>query len=180
MDKNRAEITVDEGDHTAAKRAAQLASFEASWRFSRALSLDLLAALSENSLLFSPGDKLGPFWKQFRHLGRVQENYMTALDTGVVKFSPESAGYTPEKTAGGADKKALRQYLQDLDARLFERLHREPLPETIDWFGEPVGLVEHLFRLDSHETLHHGQWIVYCQLCRQPFPDSWSIWGLTS
>ncbi len=165
------------------KIQAQLAAFKASWTFTRALSCDLLDCLSEETLLWTPGEKLGPFWKQFRHLGRVQENYLDAIDSGVVKFTPVGASYVSGNIRkggnGDSDKQALRQYMDDLDKRLYERLESGTLPDKIDWFGEPIDLVAHLFRLDSHEVLHHGQWIVYCQLRNQTFPESWSIWGLS-
>jgi uncharacterized damage-inducible protein DinB len=176
----------DFGHQLCSRKQSQIASFQASWAFDRLLSRDLILALTEEQLLWTPGERLGPFWKQFRHLGRVQENYMAALDTGVVNFSP--VGATGERYLNrddnGAprptnpDKRALLDYLEDLDRHLIKRLASGVLPEKIDWFGEPVGPVEHLFRMLSHETLHHGQWIVYCQILGLPFPESWHVWGL--
>ena len=166
-----------------ARLQAKLASFQSSWVFDRSLSIEMLSSLTQEELLWTPGKKLGSFWKQFRHMGRVQENYLAAIDTRKVDFSTDGASFGgrsithPEATAD-LDKQALLDYLQDVDLRLTKRLAAGPLPETIDWFGEPVGLAEHLFRLSSHETLHHGQWIVYCQILGRPFPKSWSIWGL--
>ena len=48
-------------------------AFDAPWRLARGLSRDLLLSLKDSDLLFSPGERVGPLWKQFRHLGRVQE-----------------------------------------------------------------------------------------------------------
>ena len=145
--------------------------------FNRSLTRDLLAELSNEQLLLSPSPNLGALWKQFRHIGRVQENYMSAYDTGVVKFSTEGARFDKSAPAlSGGD--ALLQYLKALDEELDQRLMRRNLPETIDWFGEEISAEEHFARLESHETLHHGQLIVYCQALNIPFPKSWSVWGL--
>lgn len=154
--------------------ANRLAKFLSNWSFTRSLSLDLLRSLDETQLNWSPGAGVGTFAKQFRHVGRVQENYIAAFDTGVIQFSSVNAGYR----GGDNDIDALCSYLTHLDNRLRARLETIDGGMTIDWFGEEVSLWEHLARLDSHETLHHGQWIVYCQLLGKPFPASWSVWGL--
>jgi uncharacterized damage-inducible protein DinB len=49
---------------------------------------------------------------------------------------------------------------------------------TVQWEGESISLAEHLERLVAHETLHHGQWIVYVRLMGRSFPLSWAAWGL--
>lgn len=153
----------------------ELAMFANSWTFTRALTLDMLASLTDSDLLWSPAasNTAGAFWKQFRHLGRVQENYMDALDSGTITFSCDGKQYD-----GGASHKALRDYLTTLDDALFEKLETADGGDVIDWFGEEVSVREHLARLASHETLHHGQWIVYCRLLNKSFPKSWSVWGL--
>ncbi len=152
---------------------SRLSKFISNWTFTRSLSLDLLRSLGDDQLDWSPGPGVGTFAKQFRHIGRVQENYMAALDTGVIQFSTANTSY-----GGGSDIDALCNYLAQLDNRLRARLETIDDGMTIDWFGEQVSLWEHLARMDSHETLHHGQWIVYCQLLGKPFPPSWSVWGL--
>lgn len=146
--------------------------FIAEWKFDRSRTIDLLKSLSNQELQWSPGTGVGELWKQFRHLGRVQENYMEALETGAVKFHPDG-GYS-----GAADSGALVQYLQDLDEQLATKLKSLDENVAIDWFGESVPAFEHLLRMLSHETLHHGQFIVYLRLMNKKFPDSWSIWGL--
>lgn len=150
-----------------------LSKFIKSWSFTRSLSLDLLRSLDETQLSWSPGEGAGTLARQFRHVGRVQENYMAALDSGFIQFSSANAGY-----AGGNDAETLCRYLEGLDNRLRARLETMDGGTVIDWFGEPVSLWDHLSRLDSHETLHHGQWIVYCRLLGKSFPPSWSVWGL--
>jgi uncharacterized damage-inducible protein DinB len=52
--------------------------------------------------------------------------------------------------------------------------------QTIDWFGEPKSVGEHLMCLADHELLHHGQWIVYRRLLGGAFPKSWDQWGVSA
>src|SRR5215472_10399367 len=44
----------------------------------REMTLDLLASLDDDSMRFAPGPGFGPLWQQFRHLGRIEDNYATA------------------------------------------------------------------------------------------------------
>ena len=52
--------------------------FKSEWNFTRKLTLELLDSLTDVELSKSPGGDLGPFWKQFRHVGRLQECYVEA------------------------------------------------------------------------------------------------------
>lgn len=142
-------------------------------KFDRILTLDLLQSLSAEELRWSPGPNVGPFWKQFRHVGRVQENYMRALHTGTVNF--DNVG----SFVGTSDCAALIDYLEELDDQLISSLAHMDESTVIDWFGnEKISAFDHLLRMLGHETLHHGQWIVYCRLMDKQFPKSWHIWGL--
>jgi uncharacterized damage-inducible protein DinB len=148
-------------------------AFKAAWSFSRGLTRDLLEDMSESDLLFLPGPQLGAMWKQFRHVGRVQECYMEALITGRIDFSPEGKSYDH-----GPSKKWLQAYLAGLDDRLYEILANVDWRSEMIWFDEKVKVFEHMMRMVSHETLHHGQWVVYMRLMNKSFPESWSVWGL--
>jgi uncharacterized damage-inducible protein DinB len=148
-------------------------AFSSAWSFSRGLTRDLLNEMSDSDLLFLPGPQLGAFWKQFRHVGRVQECYLDALTTGNVDFSPEGKSYDH-----GPSKKWLKEYLARLDKNMFQVVKDIDWTEEMDWFGEKVNIFEHMMRLVTHETLHHGQWIVYMRLMNKPFPDSWIVWGV--
>lgn len=143
------------------------------WQYTRRLSYDLLKSLNQSELLWKPGPGTGEFWKQFRHVGRVQEDYLTALDSGSIAFSCQNKSYS-----AGPNKDALCKYLSDLDQALTTKLKNIDPNKQIDWFGESVDVKEHLARLHAHETLHQGQWIVYCQLSGRDYPASWSDWGL--
>jgi len=147
--------------------------FRDQWHLVRTLTRDLLMFMPEEDLILTPGAGLGPWWKQFRHMGRIQENYLDALTSGKMQFGFAGASY-----AGDATKQALAQYLDHLDQRL-ESLINKGLPQkTVDWFGEPKPVVQHLLCLADHELLHHGQWIVYRRLLGGAFPHSWRMWGL--
>ena len=150
-----------------------LAHFLSQWKFVRELTHDLLASLSENDLVWTPDKNLGPWWKQFRHIGRVQENYIAALKTERVAFSPNGAGY-----AGGASTAALAGYLERLDKEMLSAIQAAPASLSIDWFGEKKSLGQHLLYLADHEVLHQGQWIMYQTQSGKPFPKSWAVWGL--
>ncbi|MBX9570972.1 MAG: DinB family protein [Candidatus Obscuribacterales bacterium] len=148
-------------------------AFRSAWSFTRSLTTDLLHEMSDSDLLFLPGPQLGPFWKQFRHVGRVQECYIEALSTRSIDFTPDGKSYDQ-----GPSKEWLQDYLQRLDVGLFEIIDNLDWESEIDWFGEKVNIFEHMMRMESHETLHHGQWIVYMRLMNKQVPDSWVAWGL--
>ena len=148
--------------------------FESNWLFVRGLTMDLLRSLEPADLEFRPGGQVGLMWQHFRHLGRVQENYLHALDTGSISFGFESVSYT-----GGASKESLQEYLNRLDSDLSRKLKSSGiLGQRIDWFGEHVDLSVHLSHMTDHELLHQGMLVVYVRLLNRKFPVSWKAWGL--
>jgi len=149
-----------------------LEHFRLQWSFVRGLSGDLLESLSDEELLSTPSDSLGSWWKQFRHMGRVQENYLEAVETGTVRFGIEGCSYS-----GGPSKVNLQKYLAGLDSRLMTCLKGDT-GMKIEWFGEQKSLGQHFMCLADHEVLHHGEWIVYRKQLGGSFPASWSTWGL--
>jgi uncharacterized damage-inducible protein DinB len=147
--------------------------FFTQWSFLRGLTMDLIAEITDEELTQSPHPTLGPWWKQFRHVGRVQENYITAIQTGKVDFSSQSATYDR-----GASKTALIAYLRKLDDHLHALVISKDAGFKIDWFGELKPLGNHLLHLCDHETLHHGQWMTYRAILGGKFPESWRVWGV--
>lgn len=148
------------------------------WHFVRRLSLDLLAGQTEASLIAVPGPNMGALWKQFRHIGRVEEDYAEAILTGKIEFNSSRNSYS-----GGPDRANLRDYLLECDRKLLDALKKsgDGSALSINWFAESVGLDLHLVRLISHETLHHGQWIQFVksgQALDVVFPKSWQAWGV--
>ena len=148
------------------------AAFREAWSFARGLTLDLIDTMDGEDLLFTPGPSLGPFWKQFRHVGRVQENYLGALETGRIRFD------WTDTYRDGPSRDALAAYLRSVDERLWRVLASVDEDLDVDWDGERISIDVHLQRLIAHETLHHGQWVVYIRLTGGSFPPSWSAWGL--
>lgn len=147
-------------------------ALRAEWEATRRLTRDLLRACTGRDLLFVLHPASGPVWKQFRHIGRVQENYLTALETGRVVFDPAAGSYE-----GGAAGAALDAYFDRLDQRHDAVLARLAPDCHVDWWGERVPAEGHLLRLLTHETLHHGQLMLCWRAIGKPFPPSWAVWG---
>jgi uncharacterized damage-inducible protein DinB len=154
------------------KNMISVDEFLAEWQWARQLSVSLLGALPDSALTAQPISSAGPWWKQFRHLARVQENYLQAFQTGRIEFTPEHSTYSE-----GPKRQALSSYLEQTDRKLFEILRSASVPDKIDWFGTPTTLQLHLARLLSHETLHHGQFIVYSRHTGVKLPKCWDAWG---
>lgn len=139
----------------------------------RKRTLDLIDCLAENDLDFAPYPSVTPFWKQFIHLGGVQEEYLEAVGTGKIQFRGDASS----SYQGGKSKVGIREYLSSLDRRL-ELIFREAKTNTqIDWFGEKISLRQHFHRMLEHEMLHHGEWVVFMKVLGKSFPKSWSVWG---
>jgi DinB superfamily len=137
------------------------------------LTLELLDSLTDTELSQTPSPELGPFWKQFRHVGRLQECYMEALNTKKIKFD-----YRNKRYRGGCSKNALKAYLRALDRELVQAFGGIDLNATIEWEGEMASVFQHLMRMLAHEILHHGQWIVYARLMEKQLPPGWKAWGV--
>ena len=142
------------------------------WRAMRALTLDLLDNASPDFLEFQPDETLGPVWKQYRHLGRVQENYTAAICSGAIQFDPCAASFT-----GNVSPVDLADYLQRVDREMLAAIDDFATDGCIDWWGETCSLTAHLVRLVAHETLHHGQFIFCARIAGVALPTSWAAWG---
>jgi uncharacterized damage-inducible protein DinB len=147
-------------------------TFERRWRFARGLTLSLLEVLNDADMNFAPVSGLGPLGRQFRHLGRIQCNYISALRTRRIEFG------APHLEAAEGTVAALTSYLQQADDELWTEINRLDWGATVEWFGESVDVDEHLHRMTEHETLHHGQLIVYMMGLGRAFPTPWSHYGL--
>ena len=147
--------------------------FKSEWNLTRKLTLELLDSLPDAELSKPPGRDLGPFWKQFRHVGRLQECYVEALTTKAISFD-----YANKRYKGGCSKDALKTYLHELDRELLPVIEQMDWKMAINWDAENVGVLQHLMRMASHEILHHGQWILYARLLGIKLPPSWKAWGV--
>ena len=126
-----------------------------------------------SDLAFSPSNRLGALWKHFRHLGRVQENYLRGIETGRVVFGFDGTSYR-----GDTSKRALLDYFDRLDTRLEEQVRAIDVNRKIEWFDETLDVDKHVMRMADHEVLHHGMFIVYMRLLGKGFPPSWARWGV--
>ncbi len=152
----------------------ELGFIKTNWAFARGLTLDLLESLGESDLAYTPGPGVGPFWKQFRHVGSVHECYMEALITRQMRFEYRDKNFQAEPS-----KPLLLAYLRALNTEFVITLDSLDWGATIRWSDDDRPTVfEHLLRLVQHETLHHGEWIVYLRLLNKPFPSSWQAWGV--
>jgi len=147
--------------------------FKSEWKFTRRLTLELLDSLTDAELSQTPSPELGPFWKQFRHVGRLQECYMEALNTKKIKFD-----YRNKRYRGGCSKNALKAYLRALDRELVQAFEGIDSNVTIEWEGEMASVFQHLMRMLAHEILHQGQWIIYARLMGIQLPLGWKAWGV--
>ena len=147
--------------------------FKSEWKFTRGLTLEFLDSLTDAELSQTPSAELGPFWKQFRHVGRLQECYMEALNTKKIKFD-----YRNKRYRSGCSKNALKAYLRALDRELVQAFEGVDSNATIGWEGEMVSVFQHLMRMLAHEILHHGQWIIYARLMGKQLPPGWKAWGV--
>ena len=147
--------------------------FISQWKFLRGLTRDLLETISQDEMARAPDPSVGPWWKQFRHVARVQENYLTGIETVTVKFGFEGTTYQ-----GGESKAELQKYLQRMDNRLYAFLQTEIRQPEIDWFGQKMPIAKHLLCLADHELLNHGQWILCARILGKKMPPSWQAWGV--
>ena len=147
--------------------------FKNEWTFTRGLTLELLDSLTDTELAYAPATGLGPFWKQFRHVGRLQECYQEALNTKKITFD-----YGNKRYRAGCSQDGLRIYLQQLDQELLQAVGKLDWNMSIEWEGETATVFQHLMRMLAHEILHHGQWILYARLMGKKMPPSWKAWGV--
>jgi uncharacterized damage-inducible protein DinB len=155
------------------QQMSDLDLFKSEWNFSRRLTLELLDSLTDAELGETPSPNVGAYWKQFRHIGRLQECYQEALNTKKIRFD-----YGNKRYRGGCSKSALRAYLRALDRELLQAIDRVDWKATIDWHGEAVSVFQHLMRMVGHESLHHGQWVLYARLTRKNLPPGWKVLGI--
>lgn len=147
------------------------------WRPVRGRTFELLGWLTDRELRHSPASRVGQLWRQFRHLGRIECNYASALTSREIEFG------APEITADGSSKADLLAYLARVDSDLLvPGIEAATWTDTVTWPGEgPLPLAVHLERMLQHEVLHQGQLIMAVSLLDFEFPPGWRLaWGLPS
>jgi len=146
-----------------------------SWNEVRLQTLTLLDHLPEELLgVKFPRPVYSSFGKQFQELGVIQNAFIKAIRTGTVDYSDMDVDFDSDLIAS---KTNIRQFLEEKDEKLQEVLKEEDNPSRIIDWGLPRNptLLEHVYWLSQHETLHQGQFIAYCYLLNIEFPESWSM-----
>ena len=157
-----------------------LEQFKKLWNFHRGHTLDLLKTLSDEELGFSVGQNMGTLGQQFCHLCRVDDQYISAIETLRVENNRKKLEFPLETSVSKlteqleGDGRKLFQIIKDMSEESVENI-------KIDWTywkEKELGLLEHLNNMLEHEILHHGQLIVYFRIMNKKFPESWSAWGI--
>lgn len=142
------------------------------WKAMRKLTLDLLEIIPDDKMGFTVGKNMGTLGKQYRHIGDVQLCYAEAIKTGKIGFDNYRRDYSIENS-----KEKLKTFLEAADKEMLNRVNENP-EAKINWFGETLGLKQHINALIQHEILHHGELIVYIRTLDLQFPESWELWGM--
>ena len=144
----------------------------AAWQETREHTLILLRQLSDAQLIIPfPRPLFNSFGKQFQELGVIQEAYIDAIHQGKMDFSRMSVDLDEELVIS---KDKLHEFLTSLDSQLTGLLKDVQDPyQSIDWHlgDDNPTLLEHIYWLVQHETLHHGQLVVYCYLLNIAPPE---------
>jgi hypothetical protein len=147
------------------------------WKFARSETTELLNVLSDEQLGLAPdGDKWQPVYYQFACMGRTQMLYAHAAKTGVMDFSVFGDPTLPSKFEQDTGDK-LRVLLHKAEQQWQSAISQAP--SAIKWPEHNLSLPAHLYRLISHERLHHGQLIGYFTLFNIDLPPRFKAnWAL--
>ena len=148
------------------------------WKFHRGLALDILQSLNEDQLRLTVGKNMGTLGMQFRHIAKIELEYLDAIKTK--KIDPSSNRL--EKSISNS-KESLLNVFDETEKELAELLNPIQDPESfmIDWTHwdiKEMNLIDHIQALADHNNLHNGEIIVYAKTHDIPFPKSWEPWGL--
>jgi uncharacterized damage-inducible protein DinB len=151
------------------------------WNETRALTYDLIKEIpleKLNEKIDRPG--LNSLAKQIYELALVQKAYIKVLDGKPLDFSDV------EKITFGSDdyaiksKEELVKLLEEEDVHFHDIINRaNDWDKEIKIFGKMVPTYAVLELMTKHETLHHGQLIIFCYTLGIKFPASWvDTWAL--
>ncbi len=147
------------------------------WKFVRSETLDLLSALNNKTILFVPeGDTWQPLYYQFACIARTQLVFAQALVSGVMDFRAFADPNLPNKH----EYKTIEQLQSLLNEA--EKTWQEAIVSgkaEVQWPNGSKSKLAHLYRLVSHERLHHGQMISYFTLAGitlpRDFKQNWAL-----
>lgn len=149
-----------------------------SWKFHRGLALDILKSISDDQLQLTVGKNMGTLGQQFRHIAKIELEYIDAIKNKKVAPVPGRLDRSLSNS-----KEALLETFDKNEKELSELLGSILDPETfmIDWTHwdiKEMNLIDHIQALADHNNLHNGEIIVYAKTHDIPFPKSWEPWGL--
>lgn len=149
-----------------------------SWNQTRSQTLDLIDQLTKGQLTAKfPRPLFDTFGKQFQELGVIQKAYSNAIQTGKVNYTEMMFDFDDELIIS---KSNIVQFLNEINSDFLQVIKGKDPFMTIDWGlpNNPI-LIEHIYWLNTHEILHHGQLVAYCYLLGIAFPISWNeAWSL--
>lgn len=146
------------------------------WAFARSETEELLHCLADDQLGFTPeGDKWQPLYYQFACMIRTQLVYAKALREGKMNFAYFDDNSLPDKHALLTKQDLLRA----MDVAAQEWKAAIATGNSVDWQGKSVSTGGHVYRLVSHERLHHGQLISYFTMAGYDLPpifkQNWAL-----
>lgn len=154
-------------------------SFQA-WKFHRGLAIDILKSLNDEQLQLTVGQNMGTLGQQFRHMVKIEMEYLEAIQNKKVAPPKEK----PDRAIAGS-KEALLSAFENAEKKITDTLNalesEDPEKYMIDWTHWDVpemNLIDHMQALADHTNLHNGEIIVYAKTHNIPFPKSWEPWGL--
>lgn len=157
----------------------QLNYYFQAWKFHRGLALDILKSLNNDQLKLTVGKNMGTLGQQFRHIAKIELEYLNAIKTKKIDPHPGRL----EKSISES-KEALIKVFDETEKELVKLLNsidQDPEKFMIDWKHwniDEMNLVDHIQALADHNNLHNGEIIVYAKTHDIPFPKSWEPWGL--
>ena len=149
------------------------------WRFHRGLAFDILRSLNDEQLKFTVGENMGTLGMQFRHILKIEIEYLEAIKNKIVAPVQEKL----DKDLWESKDKLLL-ISSDIETRmkeLLDSISEDPETYMIDWKHwsmDEMNLIDHIQALADHNNLHNGEIIVYAKTHEIPFPKSWEPWGL--
>ena len=147
------------------------------WQFVRSETLEILNMLDDDKLAFCPsGDRWQPVSYQFACIARTQMVYAGALQSGTMDFAAFGDPSLPRKQ-DLRTKAELQKVLADAEALWQTAIKSGAL--TVAWPGVSRSAASHVYRLASHERIHHGQLISYFTLAGWDLPEQFKRnWAL--
>jgi len=151
------------------------------WYETRLLTYDLInkTPLEKlNEKIERPG--LDTLAKQIYELSLVQKAYVDVLEGKSLDFSGVEGITLGRQDYIAESKYGLSKLLDKVEVQFKAVVDKiESWSKEVILFEESLPLYSVLDLMIRHETLHHGQFIIFCYTLGIKFPDSWvNTWAL--